>query len=113
MFDNQMASYYKLSLSNDLVMFLIHCSLFEQDLTKEEKMELVDDLLAKWNKRIATNIHLLTEQTLPQIAEEHGIGIDEARILTSIHQHAPTALRTEYIHEIRDILSRSFDNVKT
>lgn len=113
MFDNQMASYYKLNLSNDLVLFLIHCSLFEQDLTKEEKMELVDDLLDKWNKRVSTNIHLIIEQTLPQIAEEHGIGIDEARILTSIHQQVPTVLRTEYIHELRDNLSKSFDNVKT
>lgn len=113
MFDNQIASFYKLNLSNDLIMFLVHCSLFEQDLTKEEKMELVDELLTKWSHRIETNIHLIIEQTLPQIAQEHGIDLDEARILTSIHQHAPKALRIEYINELREILSKSFDNVKT
>lgn len=114
--DKVMAADYKLHLSFDMIVFLCYTILFQSNLNSasfEKKIELTDDMLVKWNTRLESNLSAILNQTLAQVAKENGWELDEAKIMSSIHQIEPSIIRKEFLDEIRNIIHKSLDVQKT
>ena len=108
--DQDLQNYYKLTLSHDLIVFLMN--VFVNGLPKEQKVERSNKILEAWEKRIEANVKILAEQSLEDLEQEHPDEKDVLRIIQNIHTTEPVLIRKEYKREVRHTIFKSFDSVK-
>jgi len=109
--DQDLTNYYKLTLSHDLIIFLMNI-LTDGAGSKDLKAKRTNLILEAWEKRVNINLEVMAEENIKEISQETVDEADVLRIIQKIHTAEPLSIRKEFKREVRGSVFKSYDSVK-
>lgn len=93
-------SQYKYNLAVDLIYYLM-ANLIQNH---PNKIEMVQQVMRKWDARVTTNLRKVNVEKAHKYAEKHKVELDVAAILLSAHQQEVNILKKEFADQITQVL---------
>jgi len=106
---NEIEDFYKLQLSQDLIVFLMHVQL--DGLPLETKKKRTAMIMNSWSKRVESKIKKIASKAMVSVNEtiqDPNTTLDVLEILTNINQIEPSLIREEFKDNIINNILKTF-----
>ena len=108
--DQDLQNYYKLTLSHDLITFLMN--VITDGLSKDVKARRTNAILEAWEKRVDANLAIISDENLKELSQQTSDEKDVLKIIQSVFTIEPKTIRKEYKIEVRHAVFKSYDSIK-